>query len=184
MKQRSDEWLKARHTLLTASDVAAVLHLDPNKSALSVWKEKTQPLKKTQPNFHMQRGIELEPVARRAYERFEGVAVHTSGLQVHPTIKWLGASPDGLVHENGLIEIKCPQNLTDSVPIAHFVQMQTQMYVVGREWCDYVVYTKTESLVTRVYRDLEWWNDKFDTLVDFWHNNVLKKIQPKKRRKK
>lgn len=92
----------------------------------------------------MLRGTELEPIARAAYEA-KNTFVDESGFVKHPTIMWFGASPDGLVGKEGLIEIKCPNTTTHleyltsgKVPNQYKNQMMAQMACTGRKWCDFV----------------------------------------------
>jgi hypothetical protein len=95
----------------------------------------------------MQWGTEQEPYARAAYETLKGVLVKEVGFVPHPTIPNSGASPDGLVDDDGLVEIKCPFTATHLeflttgiVPEKYMLQMQWQIACTGREWCDYVSY--------------------------------------------
>ena len=95
----------------------------------------------------MQRGIELEPVARAAYEIETGRDVTEVGYINHPKIAMSGASPDGIVNSHGLIEIKCPNLATHldtlrslKVDKKYNLQMQWQMACTGRRWCDFVSY--------------------------------------------
>ena len=95
----------------------------------------------------MRRGTEQEPFARQAYEFFTGNDVVEVGFIAHPTIEMSGASPDGLVGDDGMIEIKCPNTATHIdwllagvVPPEHLKQMQWQMECMDREWCDFVSY--------------------------------------------
>ena len=93
----------------------------------------------------MQFGTETEPLARSAYEAETGCSVDEVGFCQHPSIKRAGASPDGLVGNSGLVEIKCPKVAThlayliaNVVPAAYKNQMMFQLAVTGREWCDFV----------------------------------------------
>ena len=116
-------------------------------------------------NAAMQWGIDQEPFARAAYEAKTGVMVDEVGFVQHPTIEASGASPDGLVGDDGLVEIKCPESKTmlevwlanSPVEGKYFAQMQWQMACTDRSWCDYVVYdprmpAKAQLFVTRVNR--------------------------------
>lgn len=92
----------------------------------------------------MKRGSELEAVARSAYEVDKGVSVEEVGFVVHPTMKNVGASPDGRP-PGGLLEIKCPNTATHvdflrtgKVDRKYILQMQTQMLCDKAEWCDFV----------------------------------------------
>ena len=116
-------------------------------------------------NAAMMRGIELEPEARAAYEFYRDATVDGVGFIPHPSIADTGASPDGLVGEDGLVEIKCPAVathietlLSPSIPEKYFLQMQWQMACTGRQWCDFASYDPRlpESMrlfVDRVKRD-------------------------------
>lgn len=95
----------------------------------------------------MKRGIDLEEYARFEYECREFQIVEECGLILHPKIEGFGASPDGLVGNDGLIEIKCPNTTThldsflnDEIDQNYIYQMQTQMMCTNRKWCDFVSY--------------------------------------------
>ncbi|NKM69205.1 lambda exonuclease family protein [Rhizobium laguerreae] len=98
-------------------------------------------------NDAMRWGTETEPEARSAYEFNRVASVEQIAFVPHPTIGDSGASPDGLVGDNGLVEIKCPNTATHietlrggSVPGKYITQMQWQMACTGRKWCDFVSY--------------------------------------------
>jgi putative phage-type endonuclease len=113
----------------------------------------------------MQWGTEKEPDARAAYEFRSDVEVAQVGIVPHSTIAGTHASPDGLVGDDGLIEIKCPGTAThvetllgDEIPGKYVTQMQWQMACTGRAWCDFVSFDPRmpESMslfVKRVQRD-------------------------------
>jgi hypothetical protein len=93
----------------------------------------------------MQWGIDQEPFARAAYEMERDVLVETCGFVLHPDVARFGASPDGLVGEHGMIQIKCPKTsthlgwmLAGGVPREHCPQMLAEMACTGRAWCDFV----------------------------------------------
>lgn len=116
-------------------------------------------------NAAMQRGTELEPLARAAYEASTGVLVAEVGMIPHPRIAMAGASPDGLVGDDGLIEIKCPNSAThirtlrSRKPAGEYVtQMAWQMACAGRSWCDFASYDPRmpdglDLFVVRINRD-------------------------------
>lgn len=101
----------------------------------------------TYTNGAMAHGLETEPEARAAYSFMRDVDVIETGIVFHPRIRGSHASPDGLVGDDGLIEIKCPNTsthidllLTGSVPDKYVIQMLWQMSCTGRQWCDFVSY--------------------------------------------
>lgn len=115
----------------------------------------------------MEHGVLTEPKARFAYEAEKQQFVEQVAFVDHPSIKWFGCSPDGLVND-GLIEIKCPNStthieyLTDQKPPAKYIpQMQCQMAVTGRQWCDFVSFDLRmpdglDFFVVRLERDEEY----------------------------
>jgi putative phage-type endonuclease len=115
----------------------------------------------------MQRGTEIEPVARAAYEAENLTSVEQVAWVEHPTIPMAGCSPDGFVGEHGLVEIKCKEIhnhldsiLNDRIDPDHQAQMMWQMCVTGRQWCDYVCFDDRapeglQLFVKRLHRDEE-----------------------------
>jgi len=149
--QGSQEWLEARLGFVTASRVSDAIAGDDTAARNNyLWQLVAERLTKTQqdsfsPSAAMARGNEQEPIARAAYEAHSGVFVDQVGFVPHPTIKWLGASPDGLVGEDGLVEIKNPNTATHlqyrkagKVPAKYKNQMMLQLACTGRKWCDFV----------------------------------------------
>lgn len=93
----------------------------------------------------MLQGNEREPIARLTYELIRGVEIVEVGLVRHPSIEGAHASPDGLIGDHGLVEIKCPLPAAhlealdnEKIPPDHMTQMQWQMACTDRAWCDYV----------------------------------------------
>jgi hypothetical protein len=113
----------------------------------------------------MQRGTELEPVARMAYELFSDAEVAETGLIMHPSIDGFGASPDGLVGERGMLEIKCPNTATHVFTMQsgrHDPQYEWQMFAqlacADRDWVDFVSFDdrmpgELQYFCARVERD-------------------------------
>lgn len=175
MQQRSSEWHAARLGKLTASRVAdATAKTKTGWGAsranlmadLVVERLTGQPAERFV-NAAMQHGTDTEPEARAAYEFELGVTVEEVGFLDHPSIDMAGASPDGLVGDEGLVEIKCPQSaahiealLSKSVPEKYIKQMQWQMACTGRKWCDFATYDPRmpQELQLWVFRVLR--NDK------------------------
>ena len=149
MEQRTDDWYKARLGHLTASRASDALAKKDSATrrnyAIQLVTERLTklPVEGFQ-SAAMQWGTDQEPVARAAYEVHTGHFVEQTGFHTHPSIKWLGASPDGFAG-SGLIEIKCPNSnthvdylLSKEVPAKYKPQMLTQMLVTGCTWCDFV----------------------------------------------
>jgi len=116
-------------------------------------------------NAAMAWGNEQEPVARSTYEFMRDCAVELAGFSDHPKIAMSGASPDGLIGSDGLIEIKCPQTAThietlqgSAVPGKYIAQIQWQLACTGRDWCDWVSFdprmpANMQLFVQRIERD-------------------------------
>lgn len=153
MDQRTPEWLAARLGKVTASRVADVMAKTKsghsasrqNYMAQLICERLTGKQAESFSSAAMQRGTELEPIARSEYEIRNDVMVFETGLVIHPDIEHFGASPDGLVGDVGLVEIKCPNTWTHLETLKtgqpkreYFTQMQAQMACTGREWCDFV----------------------------------------------
>ena len=153
MDQRTDEWFASRLGKATASriaDIIAKTKTGPSASrenyAVQLVLERiTQSKGESYNNAAMQWGTETEPLARQAYELKRGLFVDEVGFIDHPTIANSGASPDGLVGTDGLVEIKCPNSathmetlVTRKIPQKYIPQMTWQMACTGRSWCDFV----------------------------------------------
>ena len=148
--QGTEEWLKARLGCLTASranDACAAETTAAYQNYLwqLVAERETGLAEETYINSDMQRGTEKEPIARAAYEAHTGTFVTQTGFWLHPEIQYFGASPDGLVGDDGLIEIKCPRTSTHlqyrkegKVPTKYKRQMMCQLLCTGRKWVDFV----------------------------------------------
>jgi putative phage-type endonuclease len=153
MQQGTEEWFAVRCGKVTASRVADIIAKTKsgystsrdNYLAQLVCERMTKKPAESFSNAAMQWGTDQEPFARAAYESVKDVLVEEVGFVAHPTIEGAGASPDGLVGDLGLVEIKCPnththiQTLLDQkVPEKYNTQMQWQMACTQRQWCDFV----------------------------------------------
>ena len=155
MEQRTDEWFNARLGKVTASRVTDVVARTKTGYAASrenymaqlIVERMTGQAEKSFTNAAMHWGTDTEPLARAAYEAERQVMVDEEGFVEHPEIANAGASPDGLVGSDGLVEIKCPNTAThidtllnQTVAKKYLDQMMWQMICTGREWCDFVSY--------------------------------------------
>jgi putative phage-type endonuclease len=154
MEQRTPEWFAKRLGKVTASRIADLMartKTGPGASranylAQLVTERLTGTPTESYKSPAMDWGIEQEAAARAAYSARMGVLVDEVDFVDHPTLQ-AGASPDGLVGEDGLIEIKCPNTSTmieyledRTIPTKYRLQMQWQLAVTGRDWCDFVAY--------------------------------------------
>lgn len=156
-EQGSAEWFQARLGCLTASRVADAIAKLKRKDTEAMARHDlrlelaceriTGKVSEHYISQWMEQGIEREPIARVEYGIRNGLDVETIGFVYHPTIKWAGCSPDGLVGDDGLIELKCPKVethleylLEDKLPDRYLPQMLWQLACTGRQWNDFVSY--------------------------------------------
>jgi hypothetical protein len=221
--QKTNEWLHARHALLTSSDVAAALECNKYQSSLELLKRKCSALgdNRLQSNESIRWGELFEPIARDVFQAFkpevfakvyaddftksfskgENNHVVECNLVVHNTYKWLGASPDGVLLNGKLLEIKCPYRRTirqGLIPHAYWIQVQMQLEVCDVDeayffQCKFdngsipfssITHSATGSLPNKSYwglraytldvikRDRKWFAESIPKMEQFW-NNVL-----------
>ena len=154
MEQRSPEWFAARLGKVTASKVKDVMAKGrggapsatrQNYMMQLLCERLTGRREEAYVNAAMQRGTDLEPIARSAYEFNAGVMTVETGLIDHPSIASFAASPDGVVGNDGLLEIKVPNTAQHIAVIQsgqhdpqYEWQMLAQMACTGRAWVDFV----------------------------------------------
>lgn len=173
MDQRTEEWFSARLGKVTASRVADLMAKTKSGPSASranymadlIVERLTGQRAEGFTSAAMQWGTDTEPQARAAYEFHTDANVVEDGFCLHPTIADFGASPDGLVGDVGLLEIKCPNTaahldvlLTGAIPAKYVTQMQAQMACTGRAWCDFVSFDprmpgEMQMFLKRVARD-------------------------------
>lgn len=176
VEQRSPEWFALRNQYPLTASVAQAIGNNGKGLETLCWEKiaerNSSAEKEVYTNDDMARGVELEAQARSIYELEHGVTVDEVGFITNEAISLIvGASPDGLVGGDGLIEIKCPKDVvfvkllfeekstgTFSVDSGYMWQMQMQLLVSEREWVDYVVYNPNFAkpmLVQRITKDEE-----------------------------
>lgn len=173
IEQRTEDWFASRLGKVTASKIADVMARTKtgysasraNYAAQLVCERLTGKREEGFTNAAMQWGTDTEPQARAMYELETGATVVECGFFDHHTVHMTGASPDGLVGDDGLVEIKCPNSATHIAtlrgePIAdkYIKQMQWQMACTGRQWCDFASFDPRlpdamQLHVQRVQRD-------------------------------
>lgn len=215
IEQGTEEWLRARAGLITASRVNELVKVvkprktkaDPEPvpylaladgdTALSLIEELavqavTGIVETVPETWAMRRGTELEPHARFDYEMNTGHTVVETGLLIREDKpgERIGYSPDGLVGDEGLLEIKCMNarrhnkvHLTQSPMPEHVAQLQTGLYVTGRAWIDYVAFRpEYPTAIVRVTPDPQWQsiialvaevcNEQINTTAELYANNT------------
>lgn len=176
IEQGTQEWLELRLGKVTASKFIEVMTNGrggkPSATAKSYMIKLVAEILRGQPmpffeNDAMRWGTETEPQARAMYELKNDVDVkEVAFVELN---EFVGVSPDGLVGDEGLLEIKCPNTETQikrfldgvGLPKEYEAQVQGQLWVTGREWCDFVSFdpridVEASYIQTRVYRDEEY----------------------------
>lgn len=175
MEQHSPEWFAHRTGRVTASRIADVMAQTKsgpgaarkNYMADLIAERLTGERREGFSNAAMQWGTDTEPQARASYEFMTDLIVTEVGFIDHPVLLMAGCSPDGLVGEDGMLEIKCPNTathldtlLTGKIDGKYLKQMQFQMACANREWCDFVSFdprlpAEMQIWIHRVQRDAE-----------------------------
>lgn len=176
IQQGSNEWHLSRVGKVTASRIADVLSKGKSGESASRKNYRTELVVQrltgvpgeSFTNAAMEWGTATEPLARIAYEAKMGIFVNEVAFIDHPSISNFGCSPDGCIADDGLLEIKCGNSSTHidwmldgKPPTKHIPQMQCQMAVTGRQWCDFVSFDPRlpedlQLFVVRLERDEEY----------------------------
>lgn len=185
--QGTAEWLAQRAGKVTASRIADVMaktktgYGATRKTYMGdlVAERLTGLPKPGFSNAAMQWGTDTEPQARAMYEFETGLDVVETGFVPHPELDGTGASPDGLVGDNGLVEIKCPNTAThietlrgSKIDRKYLLQMHWQMICTGRDWCDFVSFDprllfEMQIHIRRVERDADLSKEITDEVTQF-----------------
>lgn len=162
IEQNTPEWLEFRKPRIGASDVPAIMGENPWKTIYQLWEEKLMPFHETPINPRMQRGIDLEPIAREAFIKQTGVPVVKITVQ-HDDYDWMIASLDGINTDHKVVvEIKCPGELDHrvaqdgKVPMKYYPQLQHQLAVTGYDLAYYYSFDGTRGVVVDVERNDEY----------------------------
>jgi len=168
VEQGTDEWLRARLGVPTASCYSKLITTQGKRSTQAesyinelIGQRITGEIPETFKSEAMERGNELEPQARAYYELMTDNEVEEAGLIINDI--GAGCSPDGLIGEDGGLEIKCPKLSTHigylragKLPSKYMQQVQGCMYITNRDWWDFMSFhPDVESMIIRVYRDEE-----------------------------
>ncbi len=168
--QQSEAWFHARCGRVTGTrfkDLVAGETTDTYKKLVSniVCEIITEKMEETYSNAIMEHGIETEPIARKGYESIFDVEVKTVGFITRDEddkyFDWIGISPDGLLPDEGILEIKCPIARThleyiesNKLPSEYKYQVQGQLFVTGLKYCHFMSYVEgMKPFIIPVYPD-------------------------------
>ena len=141
----------------------------------------------TYSNAIMEHGLEMEPIARTEYERLFDTEVKTAGFispdEDHKYHDWIGISPDGLIPDEGILEIKCPLMRThleyietNRLPSEYRYQVQGQLFVTGLKYCHFMSFVEgMKPFIIPVYPDLELFKE-FENRLDVLIIHVQNKL--------
>lgn len=182
MEQRTEEWFNARKGRVTGSGVGAILGLDPNRTRTDVMRDMVRTHHglphEFQGNIATQWGVTHETEALQDYEHATGAEVTRASFCIHSIQDWIGASPDGFVSDDIVLEIKCPFGLRDKeAPVAfktaaeqphYYAQMQIEMYVTDRTICHFWQWTPNDSKLETIQYDAAWLSENLPKLKAFY----------------
>ena len=191
MEQRSEEWFKARKGKLTGSNIGAALGVNPWKTPEDLIRQMVREYHGTESEFTgniaTEHGTLHEPLATLDYMGDTGNMVQECGFYTHPLHDWLGASPDGLVDDDGVVEVKCPFGKRNKNPPEfktcadqphYFAQVQIEMACTGRQWCDFYQWAKNGDSLERIDYDPKWFTDNLPVLFYFYERYLAELENP------
>lgn len=186
LEQGTEDWFKVRLGKVTASNFGDVMAKGTGKTRQNYMIKLAAEIitglpEESYTNSSMQWGIEHEAEARAYYESLYGWPVEQVGFV--EMNEFVGCSPDGLVGESGLIEIKCPKSSThianildNKMQTCYTAQVQGQLWVTERQWCDWISFdprvTSNPFFRVRVERD-----DKYIAVLEEEVKQFVKELQ-------
>lgn len=180
IEQRTAEWYAARENMLTASDVATVLGMNPYEKYDKLVEKKSHKVNTFHGNFATEHGQLHEDTARLLFGKLYNLQTWEVGLFRHKTHKWLGGSPDGIASDGSLIEIKCPlkRQIKHEIPQYYYPQVQLCMEILDISKCYFIQYYP-ECLyrdacldVLEIPRNQEWFEQNFPHMLKFWETVI------------
>lgn len=193
MKQLSEEWFKARVGKLTGSSVGAALGLNPWKGPDDVIRDMVRDYHGLERDFKSNVATEYgnlhEPLAVMEYMGNTGLHPEETGFHVHPDHDWLGASPDALIEDDGILEVKCPFGLrnkkgddlafkTAEEQPHYYAQIQVEMACTGRNYAHFYQWSKHGDSLQTVEFDPEWWDQHFPEMEAFYNRYLSELDNP------
>ena len=189
--QGSPHWFKSRIGLVTGSNVGAILGCDPFREPDDVMRQMVRSYHGAESEFTgnvaTEYGTFHEAGARIDYQLWSGRIVDSCGFFIlDSSPQWLGASPDGLIDDDGLIEIKCPYRMRDGNGVFktlkeqphYYAQIQIQLFVTNRKWCDFFQWSPGAHVTERVQRDNLWLTESLPILRAFWEDYLGQVYNP------
>ena len=189
MEQRSEEWFNIRKGRVTGSAVGAILGIAPFAKQADILRRMVRDWHKSPSEFvgniATEWGTVNEAGALIEYEMVTGNKVELCAFYQYE--HWLGASPDGLVGDKGLVEIKCPFGIrykkppvfkTAAMQTHYYAQMQIQLFCTDRDWCDFYQWTPYGDALERIERDQSFLNTVLPVLRNFYDKYLIEREFP------
>ena len=179
LEQGTAEWLELRKTKITATDSAVIMGISPWKTKQQLYHEKLSDDPPSPPNAYMQRGIDLEPVARELF-------IIKTGHKMVPKVvikDWAMASLDGINLWDEILEIKCAGQkdhaiaMSGKIPKHYYPQLQHQMYVCNSEKAFYFSFDGIDGAIVEVQRNDEYIERMIDEELKFYYC-LMNKLPP------
>lgn len=193
MEQRSPEWFEARKGKITGSMVGAILGLNPwmtrDDAMRSMVRAQLGAESEFKGNIATEYGVKNEPNALRDYEMISGKFVEEVGFFVHPEYDWLGASPDGIIDGDGVMEIKCPFGMRHDVESNfkslseqqhYYAQVQIEMACTQKQWAHFYQWSPYNDSTEYVELDNNWIDENIPKLKSFYDEFLLELKSPDK----
>ena len=190
--QGTKEWLEVRKGRPSGSIIGSILghsKFDSPEDTLDYLSMRREKKFSPEAMARMSHGNKFEDVARQEYEFISGNTVSELGFVIPSWEPRIGVSVDGIVDDDGIIEIKCPQRMyrqltyepvkASTIWPTHYDQMQMGMYVLGRKWCDYVVMSTSEEkiYIQRIFYDRGYWESCMKVIKNFLDNKLTPSLQ-------
>lgn len=195
----NEEWLKQRKIRLTASVFGQVCKLKPTTSGKNIVK---QLLYRTfKGNAATSYGHKNEPIALKDAEKLLGLNIEPSGFFIYEKCPFLGASPDGLIGDDGIVEVKCPATAANFTPVeaienkkitfctkddcnnikikrnhSYYYQIQGQLQITDRKYCIFIVWTPKGLAYEIIEKDNDFWNSIVSKLEEFYLTCILPEL--------
>lgn len=189
MEQRTEEWFKARSEKVTGSSVGAILGMSPFMKPEDVMRNMVREYhsypSEFKGNVATNYGTYHEPLAIMDYVQSTNNIVVPTGF--HTYEDWLGASPDGLINDDGLIEVKCPYGQRDKTPVEfksidyqthYWLQIQIQLLVTGRQWCHFYQWSAHGYMLETVQFNPLAIEEYLPKLKDFYNEYLVERELP------
>jgi len=193
MEQRSKEWFQARKSKVTGSMVGSVLGINPwatpEDAMRTMVRSHFGAESEFTGNIATEYGTAQEPNALIDYEMVSGKDVQEVGFIVHPEHEWLGASPDGITDETGILEIKCPfgkrhdvdPDFKSALDQPHYyAQVQIEMYCTGLKWAHFYQWSAYNDRMEYIELDQHWLNENMPKLKAFYDQFLIECKDPEK----